>query len=73
MKSASVGEWLLKESGWLDSYLFALSFFLPFDSDSDWSQFITAELVGKLGQEEVLANFAWKLFFLCFVLFLASV
>lgn len=37
----------LKESGWLDSYLFAFSFFFPSDSGSDWSQFTAAGLVGK--------------------------
>lgn len=37
----------LKESGWLDSYLFALSFFFHSDCGSDWSQFNAAGLVGK--------------------------
>lgn len=44
----------LKESGCLDSYVFALSFFVPFDSGSDWSKFNAAGLVGKVCQEEVL-------------------
>ena len=51
----------LKESGWQDSYLFALSFFLTVDSGSHWSQFNAAGLVGKVGQEEVLAKLAWEL------------
>ncbi len=55
----------LKESGWLDSYLFALSSFLSCDSGSVWSQFNAAALLGKVGQEEVLTNLALELLILC--------
>lgn len=48
MKSASVAEPALEESGWLDSCLFALSFLLlPLDCGSDWSQLNATVPIGE--------------------------